>query len=164
MSPLSGRKSTYRPVQIPGASSDRCLVPAPKLKRAAAQKIAGKMIAAGLVKEIKAKAGAPVWRRDDVAGSSYGLKLTAAGAKAIALDESAVQGHVHAQGDSGEDVEQTNPQSQLEHPASDPSRGAANKTALRHRSAPRGGTKLAQVVGGPYIDGGADRPDRAGRA
>jgi hypothetical protein len=38
---------------------DRSLVPAPKLKGAAAQKIAGKLIAAGLVKEIKAKAGAP---------------------------------------------------------------------------------------------------------
>ena len=36
---------------------DRCLVPAPKLKGAAAQKIAGKLMAAGLVKEIKAMAG-----------------------------------------------------------------------------------------------------------
>ena len=125
---------------------DRCLVPAPKLKGAAAQKIAGKLMAAGLVKEIKAMAGAPVWRRDDDAGISYGLKLTAAGAKAIAIDESAVPGHVDDQGDSGEDVEQTNPSLQLEHSASDLSRDATNKTALRHPSAPRGGTKLAQVV------------------
>ena len=72
--------------------NDRCLVPAPNLKVAAAQKIAGKLIGAGLVKEIRAKAGAPVWRRDDEAGISYGLKLTAAGAKAIAIDESAVPG------------------------------------------------------------------------
>jgi hypothetical protein len=42
---------------------DRCLVPAPKLKGGAAQKIVGKLMAAGLVKEIKAKAGMPVWRR-----------------------------------------------------------------------------------------------------
>jgi hypothetical protein len=125
---------------------DRCLVPTPKLKGAAAQKIAGKLIAAGLVKEIKAKAGVSVWRRDDEAGISYGLKLTAAGAKAIAIDESGVPGHVGDHGDSGEDVERTNPSSQLEHSASDPSRDAANKTALRHPSAPRGGTKLAQVV------------------
>jgi hypothetical protein len=125
---------------------DRSLVPAPKLKGAAAQKIAGKLIAAGLVKEIKAKAGAPVWRRDDEAGISYGLKLTAAGAKAIAIDESAAPRHVDDQGASGEDVEQPNPSSQLEHSASDPSCAAANKTALRHPSAPRGGTKLAQVV------------------
>lgn len=125
---------------------DRCLVPAPKLKGAAAQKIAGKLMAAGLVKEIKAMAGAPVWRRDDEAGISYGLTLTPAGAKAIAIDASAVPGHVDDQGDSGEDVEQTNPSLQLEPSASDPSRDATNKTALRHPSAPRGGTKLAQVV------------------
>ena len=125
---------------------DRCLVPAPKLKGAAAQKIAGKLIAAGLVKEIKAKAGAPVWRRDDEAGISYGLTLTPAGAKAIAIDASGVPGHVGDHGDSGEDVEQTNPSLQLEPSASDPSRNATNKTALRHPSAPRGGTKLAQVV------------------
>jgi hypothetical protein len=124
----------------------RCLVPTPKLKGAAAQKIAGKLIAAGLVKEIKAKAGVSVWRRDDEAGIFYGLTLTPAGAKAIAIDESAVPGHVGDQGDSGEDVEQTNPSSQLEHSPSDPSRAAANKNALRHLSAPRGGTKLAQVV------------------
>ena len=51
---------------------DRCLVPPPKLKGAAAQKIAGKLIAAGLVKEIKAKAGVSVWRRDDEAGIPMG--------------------------------------------------------------------------------------------
>ena len=62
--------------------NDRCLVAAPNVKAAAAQKIAGKLIAAGLLKEIKAKPGAPVWRRDDEAGQSYTLKLSAAGAKA----------------------------------------------------------------------------------
>ena len=46
---------------------DRSLVPAPKLKGAAAQKIAGKLIAAGLVKEIKAKAGAPEKRSNRLA-------------------------------------------------------------------------------------------------
>ena len=124
---------------------DRCLVSAPKLKGAAAQKTAGKLIAAGLAKEIKAKAGMSVWRRDDEAGISYGLKLTTAGAKAIAIDESGVPGHVDDQGDLGEDVEQTTPSSQLEQSPSDPSR-AANKNALRRLCAPRGGTKLAQVV------------------
>jgi hypothetical protein len=34
-----------------------------------------------------AKAGAPIWRRDDESGETYALKLTAAGAKAIAVDE-----------------------------------------------------------------------------
>ena len=54
----------------------------------------------------QAKPGAPVWRRDDEAGQSYALKLTAAGAKAIAIDESAEPAHVGNEGDSREDVEQ----------------------------------------------------------
>ena len=44
-----------------------------------------------------------------------------------------------------EDVEPTTLVA-LEHSASDPSRDATSKTAPRHPSAPRGGTKLAQVV------------------
>jgi hypothetical protein len=40
----------------------------------------------GLAREIEAKPGAPIWRRDD-AGQSYALKLTAAGLQAIAVDE-----------------------------------------------------------------------------
>ncbi len=39
------------------------------------------------LKEIRAKAGAPIWRRDDETGETYVLKLTAAGAKAIVVDE-----------------------------------------------------------------------------
>jgi hypothetical protein len=56
-------------LSVAAQRDDRCLVPAPKLK-GAAQKIAGKLIAAGLVKEIKAKAGVWVWRRDDETGQS----------------------------------------------------------------------------------------------
>ena len=60
---------------------DRSLTPPEKLKGVAAHKVAAKLIAAGLVKEVKAKAGTPVWRRDEQAGQSYALKLTAAGAE-----------------------------------------------------------------------------------
>ncbi len=124
--------------------NDRCLVAAPNLKVAAAQKIATKLIASGLVKEIKAKAGAPVWRRDGEAGLSYALKLTAAGAKAIAIDESAEPGDLGDEGDLREDVEQA-PASQ-EHSAPDASPAVPNETAPARPSAPRSGTKLAQVV------------------
>ena len=66
---------------------DRSLTPPEKLKGGAAHKVATKLIlAAGLVKEVKAKAGTPVWRRDEQNGQSYALKLTAAGAKAIAVN------------------------------------------------------------------------------
>ena len=63
---------------------DRCLVAPQNLKGGAAQKVAAKLIGAGLAKEIKAKPGASVWRRDEQGGQSYALKLTAAGARATA--------------------------------------------------------------------------------
>ena len=66
---------------------DLCLVAPPTLKGATAQKVASKLISAGFVKEVKAKASDPIWRRDE--GASYALKLTAAGAKAIAVDDAA---------------------------------------------------------------------------
>jgi Protein of unknown function (DUF3489) len=125
--------------------NDRCLVAAPNVKAAAAQKLAGKLIASGLVKEIKAKPGAPVWRRNDEAGQSYALKLTAAGAKAIAIDESAEHGHVGDEGQPREDVEKAGSCSQ-QPSAPDPSSAGANETAPARPSAPRGGTKLAEVV------------------
>ena len=125
--------------------NDRCLVATPNLKVAAAQKIAGKLIGAGLVKEIRAKAGAPVWRRDDEAGLSYALKLTAAGTKAIVIDKSAEPGHVDDDGDLREDIAPAR-SSTREHSAPDPSSAGENGTAPPRASAPRGGTKLAQVV------------------
>ena len=68
---------------------DRCLVASPTLKGGAAQKVASKLISAGFAKEVKAKSGDPIWRRDEESGASYALKLTAAGAKAIAVDDAA---------------------------------------------------------------------------
>src|SRR5476649_189629 len=66
---------------------DRCFVLPPNMKGGTAQKVAAKLIAEGLAKEIKAKAGAPIWRRDGESDQSYSLKLSAAGAKAIAVGE-----------------------------------------------------------------------------
>ena len=60
---------------------DHCLVATPTLKGGAAQKVASKLISTGLVKEVKAKSGDPIWRRDAESGAFYALKLTATGAK-----------------------------------------------------------------------------------
>src|SRR5258707_14263476 len=68
---------------------DLCLVAPPTLKGATAQKVASKLISAGFAKEVKAKASDPIWRRDEESAASYALKLTAAGAKAIAVDDAA---------------------------------------------------------------------------
>jgi hypothetical protein len=66
---------------------DHCLVPPAGQKRSQAQKAIVKLLEAGIVKEIRAKAGAPIWRRDEEKGHAYALKLTAAGVKTIEVGE-----------------------------------------------------------------------------
>ena len=66
---------------------DLCLAPPKGPRRAQAQRAGAKLLEAGLVKEMRARAGAPIWRRDDETGQTYALKLTEAGVKAIAVDE-----------------------------------------------------------------------------
>src|SRR3984885_4173433 len=69
-----------------GQRKDRCLSAPATIKGAALTKVGVKLAKLGLAREIEAKPGAPIWRRDD-AGQGYALKLTAAGLKAIAVDE-----------------------------------------------------------------------------
>lgn len=128
---------------------DRCLIPSKNLKGGAAQKVTAKLVAAGFAKEIKAKAGAPVWRRDEETGQNYALKMTAAGAKAIAIDEDksasdaadAVPSEVAEEGGSREPmiaIESATRSRTL------PETLAAS--AAQILSTPRDGTKLALVV------------------
>src|ERR1700684_4021461 len=65
---------------------DRCLSAPATIRGAALSKVTAKLTKLRLAREIGAKPGAPSWRRDD-AGQGYALKLTAAGLKAIAVDE-----------------------------------------------------------------------------
>jgi hypothetical protein len=123
---------------------DRILAMPPKLKGGAAQNVAAKLIAAGLVKEIKAKAGAPIWRRDDETGQTYALKLTATGAKAIAVDE-ARPSEGEAERRADDPIVSVDPKPE---PSSGP--GAAidkpNIGVASTPTSPRGGTKIALVV------------------
>ena len=66
--------------------NDRCLIAPEALKEGAKRKFAAKLLAAGLAREIKVKSGGPVWRRDAETGQAFGLKLTSAGVKAIAVN------------------------------------------------------------------------------
>ena len=127
---------------------DRCLTMPKSLKGSSAQKVSSKLLATGLVREIRAKQGAPVWRRDEEAETSYSLKLTAAGMKAIAVDIAADE----------EDVRPTTPSAttanaNLAATASPTPTGAEiDSPAVPERSivsatAPREGTKMAEVVG-----------------
>jgi hypothetical protein len=52
---------------------DRCLIPPKTMKTAAAQKVTGKLLTAGLVREIKGKAGTEARRRDEETGQAYSL-------------------------------------------------------------------------------------------
>jgi hypothetical protein len=65
---------------------DRCLSAPATVRGAALGKVSAKLAKLGLAREIEAKPGAPIWRRDD-AGQGYALKLTVTGLKAIAVEE-----------------------------------------------------------------------------
>src|SRR5271156_3749248 len=65
---------------------DRCIEAPPSLK------IATKLVAAGLAKEMKAKPGTHIWRRDDENRQAFVLKLTAAGLKAITVEDAEAVG------------------------------------------------------------------------
>ena len=57
-----------------------------KMARAAASKVGSSLVARKLMREVKAKPGMPVWR-EDADGRSISLMITAAGRKAIGVDE-----------------------------------------------------------------------------
>ena len=104
------------------------------MKGAILSKVSAKLVKLGLVREIRAKAGMPLWRRD-AAGQTYALKLTAAGLKAIAVDpgtDEAVEADKAPQGRS------------LPEAAKVPGPDAVRET--RSDNAPRAGSKLAQVI------------------
>ena len=65
---------------------DRCLAAPETMKGAVVSKAGAKLVKLGFAREIHAKSGSPLWRRDET-GRSFALKLTAAGLKAMAVDE-----------------------------------------------------------------------------
>ena len=116
----------------------RCIAAPPSLKGAAAQKIATKLVAAGLAKETKAKPGAHVWRRDDATGLAYALKVTPAGLMAIAIEDA----------EAAEPAVQISPPATGEVPTNivDHEAAAENVAVLTVIAMPREGSKLAAVV------------------
>jgi len=128
---------------------DRCLIAPKNLKGGAAQKVAAKLLAAGLVREIKAKPGMAVWRRDEEAGQAYSLKLTAAGLKAIAVDEGDLQPSAST-GASPNANEGSSKAKKAANMAATPS-----ATAAPTSPAPRQGTKIARVIALLQRDQGA---------
>jgi hypothetical protein len=109
---------------------DRCLSAPATIKGAALSKVSVKLAKLGLAREIEAKPGAPTCR--DGAGQGYALKLTAAGLKAIAIDEGSPDAIEPGEG----------PQPEGKNGASLDEGG---QPAAR-MAAPRGGSKLALVI------------------
>ena len=132
---------------------DHCLVATPNLRGGAAQKVAKKLIAASLVREIKAKTGAPVWGRDEETAQSFALKLTAAGLKAIAVDDDAMEEEPADLAQRGTEARRkAAPASDLAHQdlnkvclsGGEDSRGGSRQPGAP--SAPRSGSKTAQII------------------
>lgn len=122
--------------------NDRCLEPTKGMNGAAVRKISEKLIAAGLAREVKAKATIPIWRRDEEA--AYALKLTAAGLKAIAVDDE------DAGSDAGEPKERLVAKGTPDDES--PKTASANAAPTPHGDgdailiAPREGSKIAKVI------------------
>lgn len=114
---------------------DQCIEPPPSLK---GQKITTKLVSAGLAKETKAKQGAHVWRRDEATGLSYALKVTAAGLKAIAVEDA----------ETAETAVEISPPAACEVPTNivDHEAAAGNAAGSTAIAMPREGSKLAAVV------------------
>jgi Protein of unknown function (DUF3489) len=140
-------KLTDTQLVLLGAAAQRkdlCLVAPPTLKGATARKVASKLISAGFVKEVKAKASDPIWRRDEESRASYALKLTAAGAKAIAVDDAAQPDDAGEKSDALANRDQATILSKLDGKDTRPSE--AMQPGPIRSSAPRGGSKLARVI------------------
>jgi len=130
------------------AREDRCLEIPAIMKTVAVEKLAAKLIASGLAKEIKAKADAAVWRHDEATGRGYALKITAAGMKAIAIEVEA------APKAEGKTIVSTRDESGAMAPTA-PGVAEAPVSALVGFTGPRTGSKLATVVTLLRRDGGA---------
>jgi hypothetical protein len=149
-------KLTDTQLVLLGAAAQRkdlFLVAPPTLKGATAQKVASKLISACFVKEVKAKASDPIWRRDQESGTSYALKLTAAGAKAIVVDDAAQPDDAGGESATLANRDQAAIPSKLD--AKDARPSEAMEPGSAGPSAPRGGSKLARVIGLLERDHGA---------
>jgi Protein of unknown function (DUF3489) len=113
---------------------DLCLTAPDKLKGAILAKVSERLVKLGLVREVRAKAGMRVWRRDDAA-QGYALKLTGAGLKAIAVDD----------GSDEATTSKETPQLQP-HPRATKATGLDVIGEPAKAFAPRAGSKLARVI------------------
>ncbi len=137
-------------LELLGAASrreDRCLTPPKGAKLAQARKSAARLLEAGLVREVKAKKGVPVWRRDEEAGRDYALALTAARLKAVTAAAGATDRLGAAQSPNGKAPESaTAPDAEPELATNHAAVSSRFPEAPRGAVSPRAGTKVAAVI------------------
>jgi Protein of unknown function (DUF3489) len=93
---------------------------------------------------VQAKARDQIWRREKESGASYALKLTAAGAKAIAVDDAAKPEAADGESNTLANSDQAAIPSKLDAKDARPPR--AMEPGPAGPSVPRGGSKLARVL------------------
>ncbi len=126
---------------------DRCLEPPTGPTLAKVKRAAAKLLAAGLVKEAKARKAMPVWRRDEETGEAVALKITAAGLKAIAVEPDEGEGGEIELGEQGgvKAKPSTRPtDASAEAPTADADGSDLNES--RPPRPPRAGTKIEAVT------------------
>ena len=146
-------------LQAATTREDRLVTPPANARAAAVKTVAGKLIDAGWVKEIKARYGAPVWREDAASGETYALKLTVKGLKAAsamieAADEEKAPSVPAAAREIGLQAPSRESALPLEASASVHD-GLHNETSLAATRAPRPNSKLGRVLGMLVADAGA---------
>ncbi len=123
------------------------IVEPPKGARgSAARKQLAVLLTAGLVKEIKARAGLAAWREDEKTKQAFALRVTAAGVKAIASrDDGPAASDRQQPASSAKKRKQVTPSNEDALP-NEPIKSDRAASAGDHSLVPRGGTKIAKVL------------------
>ncbi len=149
---LSKISETQRSMLLAAAMrDDHLMTPPANVRPAAVITFGGRLIDAGCAKEIKARSGAPVWRRDAASGDSYALKLSAKGVKAAAILKDAIgEEREPSVPVAAKDVSTQAPVLQKEALAdatASPSDNSPDEVAPTPIRAPRPNSKLGRVLG-----------------
>ena len=120
---------------------DRGVVLPPNLRGGAAQNLVARLLASGLIEEIRARGDLPVWRRDDA--RPIALRITKRGLEAIAIDEP---------GDDADTSNQPDTADQATPAEAKPARrkrrrgGEATVDAVEQKTGSSAGSKQAQLI------------------
>jgi Protein of unknown function (DUF3489) len=139
---------------------DGAVVLPDRLKGGAATKVMKPLLAKGLVKEVRAKPGMPVWRRNKDEAQSYALTVTRAGRKAINVESNDETGDPSGDATKIRRPAATASHARMRQPRRSRSNDGPNTIVSATKTpsvtvGPRAGSKLALVIGMLCKRGGA---------